>query len=535
MRECPRCGNCYEDNLEVCPDDASQTRITLPGSPLLVSRYLIQKRVGNGAMGQVYLAVDQNLRTRKVAVKTVRPHLLSGEHMAEGEAVARFEREARTAASIRHPNVVDVTDFGQSSDGVLFLVMEYVEGDTLHHLLRREGTLSVPRTLAILHQVVAGVEAAHESGILHRDLKPANIFLMRTLKSVKGAHGDGFVKVGDFGLAKIIGDAVAESSAISGPASGGLIGTPDFMAPEQMDQHAKLDNRADIYSLGTIAYNMLGGRVPFTGDLPQMIMQKVTQDAPPIGNLRTDLSKRLESVIMRALSRDVNARPASATEWFDELSEAGAEEEEPEGESRVVVMAPTGAEVYIDDERHGSIGRSGRIILNSIPPGRHVLRVAHSNEGDDERVIEVTPDASEQIIQAQLLRSVPISGSGYGYGSLGPTSVSCSACGATYPVNTRFCGRCGSRSLRPVGVSGSQASPVPPVGQQSARPAAALRCLRCEHQNPPGTRFCGKCGAPITPATGFGSPHPVERVCPRCHAPNPANGRFCGRCGLSFA
>ena len=125
MRECPRCENCYEDDLLVCPDDEAKTKATLPGTTILNGRYRLQKRLGRGAMGQVYLARDENLITRRVAVKTIRPDVLSDEDLQEGEAIARFEREARTAASIQHPNVVDVTDFGKSDEGVFFLVMEF--------------------------------------------------------------------------------------------------------------------------------------------------------------------------------------------------------------------------------------------------------------------------------------------------------------------------------------------------------------------------------------------------------------------------
>src|SRR5882672_6694322 len=182
MRECPRCESCYEDEVATCPLDEANTKHTLPGPRLLLSRYLLEKRLGRGAMGEVYLARDQNLLTRRVAVKTVRPDSLNDEDLQEGEAIARFEREARSAASVHHPNVVDVTDFGQSPDGVFFLVMEYVEGETLYHLLRREGTLNPQRAANIMRQVVAGVEAAHDEGILHRDLKPANIFIMQPRK-----------------------------------------------------------------------------------------------------------------------------------------------------------------------------------------------------------------------------------------------------------------------------------------------------------------------------------------------------------------
>src|SRR6266404_684019 len=283
MRECPRCEKCYTDDVAVCPEDSVKTRHTLPGGLVLAERYSIQKRLGRGAMGQVYLAVDQNLQTRQVAVKTVRPELLNSDDLQEGEAIARFEREARTAASIQHPNVVDVTDFGKTTEGIFYLVMEYVDGESLYQLLRREGTLDVQRTVTILGQVVAGVEAAHDEGILHRDLKPANIFLMQRLRRT-GSSGatDGFVKVGDFGLAKIIHADQTESASASGPESRGIIGTPEYMAPEQMQTGVQLDARADIYALGAIVYHMLGGRPPFIGDLAQLVAQKLMQSPPSL-------------------------------------------------------------------------------------------------------------------------------------------------------------------------------------------------------------------------------------------------------------
>src|SRR5260370_21615420 len=123
MRECPRCEHCYEDETVVCPEDQANTKPTLPGTTLLNGRYRLEKRIGRGAMGQVYLARDENLQVRQVAVKTIRPDVLSDEDLQEGEAIARFEREARTAASVRHPNVIDVTDFVKITESVFFLVM----------------------------------------------------------------------------------------------------------------------------------------------------------------------------------------------------------------------------------------------------------------------------------------------------------------------------------------------------------------------------------------------------------------------------
>src|SRR6476619_140081 len=313
MRECPKCELCFGDEVGVCPYDQSTTKIALDGPQLLAERYLLERRLGRGAMGQVYLAADKKFSTRRVAVKTVRPDILSSDNLQEGEAIARFEREAQAAASIQHPNTVSVTDFGETGEGVFYLVMEYVEGETLHKLLRREGTLPVKRAVRLLRQIADGVEAAHDLRILHRDLKPANIFIMQ-----KGKGGDGFVKVGDFGLAKIVNQTVTDASSNATPSSRGIIGTPEFMSPEQMQPEVGVDKRADLYALGTIAYLMLGGKTPFTGDLMQLVMQKIMHKPPPLASLRSDLAADVDRVIMHALEIDPANRPASVGDWMSE-------------------------------------------------------------------------------------------------------------------------------------------------------------------------------------------------------------------------
>ena len=532
MRECPRCEVCFEDNVEICPQDQANTKNTLPGPRLLASRYLLEKRLGRGAMGQVYLARDQNLLTRQVAVKTVRPDILSDEDLQEGEAIARFEREARAAASIRHPNVVDVNDFGQSADGVFFLVMEYVQGETLFHLLRREGTISPQRAAMIMQQVVAGVDAAHDAGILHRDLKPANIFLMQQKR--KTGSEDGFVKVGDFGLAKIVNADRSEVTSASGPASRGIIGTPEYMAPEQMQPGVQLDARADIYALGTIAYHMLGGRPPFTGNITQLIAQKLTQAPPALSSLRSDISAELEASIMKALAKEVNDRPSTATEWFESFAAAVAASSDTvkRKDSRLVVMAPSGAEVYVDDERYGSVGRSGRVILTSLAPGQHVLRVSKSGESDDERVIEIRSDIAEQIIEAQLKMGVssnqltPSRGgsldSKHGGHSTTLVVVMCTSCHSRFAEGVKYCGRCGNTTFQPV--SGELHAPP--------KMTSGVTCPRCHHEYTAGTKFCGRCGIPIgTAALDWRPPKPVEVFCRECNTSYPAGTKFCGRCG----
>ncbi|HET6853057.1 MAG TPA: protein kinase [Pyrinomonadaceae bacterium] len=535
MRECPRCEVCYEDDVETCPQDQATTKATLPGPRLLASRYLLEKRLGRGAMGQVYLARDQNLQTRRVAVKTVRPDILSDEDLQEGEAIARFEREARAAASIRHPNVVDVNDFGKSAEGVFFLVMEYVEGETLYHLLRREGTVNPQRAATIMRQVVAGVEAAHDEGILHRDLKPANIFLMQQKRKTGGE--DGFVKVGDFGLAKIVNADRSDVTSASGPASRGIIGTPEYMAPEQMQPGVPLDARADIYALGTIAYHMLGGRPPFTGNITQLIAQKLTQAPPALSSLRSDVSAELEASIMRALARETADRPATASEWFESFATAVSESSDTskKGDSRLVVMAPTGAEVYVDDERYGSVGRSGRVILTSLAPGQHVLRVSKSGEPDEERVIEIRSDIAEQIIEAQLKigpsskQLSPSRGgsldSKHGEHSTTLVVVMCTKCHSRFAEGVKFCGKCGNTTFQPV-------SDVVPSSFPGTPPPSGVTCPRCAHTYPANTKFCGRCGIPIgTAALDWRAPKPVEVFCRGCGSSYPAGTKFCGRCG----
>ncbi len=553
MRECPRCERCYEDEALLCPDDQAKTKHTLPGTTLLNRRYRLDKRLGRGAMGQVYLARDENLITRRVAVKTIRPDVLSDEDLQEGEAIARFEREARTAASIQHPNVIDVNDFGKSDEGVFFLVMEYVEGESLYQLLRREGTLSVQRAQALLRQICAGVEAAHDEGILHRDLKPANVFIVQRKKKDGSISVDDLVKVGDFGLAKIISQSLAGATSGSGPASRGILGTPEYMAPEQMQTGVALDARADIYALGAMAYHMLGGRPPFTGDIMQIFAQKLTQETPPLSTLRSDIPVPVEQAVMHALKKEADGRPASVAVWFNELEAAasGASVTEDEGESRLVIMAPTGAEVYVDDERHGSIGRSGRVILKSIPPGQHVLRVAHGGDPDDERVIEIRADGDEQIIQAQF-KAAPSSGlSPSQGGSLGSVSgmalpahvvVACTRCGSRFAGGAKFCGRCGNTSFQPVSESAVHHLTPTPSGPSSApslnQPGVAasrIRCTRCGMEQPAGTKFCGRCGASLGgSAIAWTAPRPVEVLCSGCNSTYPPGTKFCGRCGRTL-
>ncbi len=538
MKECPKCETCYPDDVATCPNDQTATRLSLPGGQLLAGRYFLSRRLGRGAMGQVYLAKDTKFASRSVAVKTVRQDILSSDDLQEGEAIARFEREAQAAASIQHPNTVSVTDFGDTADGVFYLVMEFVEGETLQRLLLREGTLPVKRAVRLLRQIADGVDAAHDLGILHRDLKPANIFLMQ-----KGKGGDGFIKVGDFGLAKIINQTVTDFSSNATPSSRGIIGTPEFMSPEQMQPEVGVDVRADVYALGTIAYLMLGGKTPFAGDMMQLVMQKIMHKAPPLSSIRTDIPADVEHAIMRSLEINPADRHASVADWIADLEQASADVDEARrsGGTRLIILAPADAEVYVDDERKASVGSSGRVVLSNIPPGQHILRVARAGERDDERVIEIREGASEQVIQAHLKTRAgtgsqpsPSQGSSSSgmHSSLMPGIVACTNCSSRFAEGVKFCGRCGNRSFTVVSPGESPDS---------------FPCPRCSNSLPKHSRFCGRCGLSIGPTTqphisqpvGFvTNPSPFqaqgERICRRCNGSYPTHIKFCGRCGYSL-
>src|SRR5438034_918662 len=197
-------------------------------------------------MGQVYLAEHVKMG-RKSAIKVLNPTMVY-----DPDAVARFNREAANASRISHPSVCAIYDFGETPEGLIYLAMEFVEGQPLKHVLEREGALPVARAVTIFAQVADALQAAHDLGIVHRDLKPDNVMIARA------RDGTDVVKVVDFGIAKLVGSDASQEVTKTGL----VIGTPEFMSPEQLSGD-KLDGRSDIYSLGLVFFKMLTGRLPF--------------------------------------------------------------------------------------------------------------------------------------------------------------------------------------------------------------------------------------------------------------------------------
>ena len=303
---CPQCGVEYDTASRFCPNDGTPLRPKGSSDPfvgrVLAERYHMLKRLGEGGMGKVYLAEHVKMN-RHCAVKVMNGALLN-----DSDSAQRFAREASNAARIIHPNVAAVFDYGEA-DGVVYLVMEYVEGESITRLLEREGMLPPARAVDIAHQVAEALVAAHELGIVHRDLKPDNIII------APGKNGRDIAKVVDFGIAKAIEEGPTESLTRTGL----VIGTPEYMSPEQL-LGDPVDARSDIYSLGCIVYQMLTGRRPF--DEPtreQMIKRRLTEKAPHPRDLVADLPKTLDLIVARLLARTPHDRYATAAEVRDLL------------------------------------------------------------------------------------------------------------------------------------------------------------------------------------------------------------------------
>jgi serine/threonine-protein kinase len=314
-RFCSNCGISFS-SLKT-PTKQAQGRSlpeTLPELDPLVGQVLDDKyellaRLGEGGMGAVYRAQRVHIGD-EVALK-----VLLRKFVADAGLVERFRREARAAAALRHPNVVVIYDYGEAGDedAPAYIVMELVEGESLRHLLQREGRLAPERAIALMRDICAGVGAAHRRQIFHRDLKPDNVIVLPADDDRERET----VKVVDFGLAKLR-DA---SGAPTLTETGALMGTPLYMSPEQC-RGEKLDPRSDVYSLGAMLYEMIAGRPPFTAPSLMGVLAKHITEAPPPLPADVQVPPVFTSLILRTLAKDPHARPADATELSRELRTA---------------------------------------------------------------------------------------------------------------------------------------------------------------------------------------------------------------------
>lgn len=309
-KTCPQCGQTYDFEQRFCPRDGSTLRApagsNLVGS-VLADRYHIVRRIGEGGMGQVYLAEHVKMR-RRSAVKVLHQGMVN-----DPDAIARFNREASNASQIQHPNVAAIYDFGETEDGLIYLAMEFIDGEPLRKIIERQGALPAIQAADITRQVGDALEAAHEMGIVHRDLKPDNIMIAR------GRNGEDVAKVVDFGIAKA---TTGDDQKVT--RTGLAIGTPEYMSPEQLSGDS-LDNRTDIYSLGLVAFNMLTGQLPFPAvSSREAMIARLTERPRTLAEIKDDVAwpAELQTIMDRALASRPQDRYAHAGDFGRDLVRA---------------------------------------------------------------------------------------------------------------------------------------------------------------------------------------------------------------------
>lgn len=326
-----------------------------------ISHYRVERLLGEGGMGKVYLAEDVRLN-RRVALKVL-PDALVGDR----DRLRRFEREAQAASALNHPNILTVHEFGDD-DGIHFIATEFVEGETLRDRIR---DIEPNEALDIAIQVASALSAAHEAGITHRDIKPENIMIRR----------DGFVKVLDFGLAKVTesettADSEDQTRVLLKTEPGSIMGTDAYMSPEQA-RGKKVDVRSDVWSLGVVVYEMLAGERPFTGDSRADIIASVIKSEPrPISNLVRSLGPETDWVVAKALTKDVEARYQTAKEFRADLTKikdqlsVGANHAIGRDEERIHSTVGEGIHSTIGADQSTNTGQKRRTRLSSLWPTR---------------------------------------------------------------------------------------------------------------------------------------------------------------------
>jgi serine/threonine protein kinase len=311
IKACWSCGKQFDVSTEVCPDDGSALTLT-KGDPLiglnLDERYTVLSRVARGGMGAIYRGRHERLR-RPVAIKV----LHSSMFFEDPSAVRRLGQEAVAVGKLNHPNIVTMYDFGVTPSGLPYLVMDFVDGVTLGDVLKNESQLSVDRAVKMFVQICAGMQAAHDAGLIHRDLKPSNVMLFISSEGVETA------KILDFGIAKVLPEAGADLDKIT--QTGETLGTCFYMSPEQCSG-SPIDKRSDIYSLGCVMYESLIGMPPFKSSNALATIQLQVLGKPlGFGEARPDLTipGALETIVMKALEKEPDRRYGSMSELKTDL------------------------------------------------------------------------------------------------------------------------------------------------------------------------------------------------------------------------
>jgi serine/threonine protein kinase len=314
LKLCPECFAEFEDSFSHCPADSSPLS-AIDNDPLLGTklseRYQLLSVIGRGGMGVVYKARHETM-DRFVAIKMLHAHLVS-----DAEAIKRFHREAKAVSRVKHPNTVSLFDFGISTAGQPYIVMDYIDGHSLKKVLKQEGALSLDRVAHIFGQVIPALACAHREGVVHRDLKPENIML--TVR----ANVQDFVEVVDFGISKLKSKENHQTYNIT--RVGDVCGSPPYMSPEQCLASLPIDSRSDVYSLGIVLYEAISGRLPFKAKTAiEMIDCHLYGVPAPLKASNPELAscEALNALLTKALQKEPENRQQSMEELGKELEEA---------------------------------------------------------------------------------------------------------------------------------------------------------------------------------------------------------------------
>jgi hypothetical protein len=318
----------------------------LKAGSIIGGRYVLGRLIGKGGMSTVHEATHQQLG-KKVAIK-----LLTGGYNENPSTIKRFQQEAQIAGNIGHPNICAVMDFGTTDDGVPYLVMENLEGESLAAMLKRDGTVPVDDALRITLQALEALEEVHSRGVVHRDLKPGNLF-------ITSARGYGMiVKLLDFGISKVMQSTTKTSLTQTGT----TLGTPNYMSPEQIREAKVIDQRADLYSIGVILFKMLSGRAPYEGGpVTETILKIMEEPVPSLAEAAPDTPPALVSLVLRSMQKDPAQRFQTAHEFKEEIKKIQADlgYAAPTPSVRTSVREPAGSEPGAQEEPRD--GRGAKI------------------------------------------------------------------------------------------------------------------------------------------------------------------------------
>jgi serine/threonine-protein kinase len=362
-----------------------------------IGNYKIVRVLGEGGMGTVYLA-EHPMIGKRVAVKMLRPDLGTDPGL-----VSRFFQEAKAVNEIRHPNIVDISDFGHTDDGIVYFVMELLEGKSLRDQLSEYGPMPIEQAVTTARQVIDALAAAHRVGIIHRDLKPDNIFLVADSQVPGGFRS----KLFDFGVAKLLGDKQKQVGHKT--IDGAVVGTPFYMSPEQALCH-EVSAAADIYAMGVVLFEMLTGQVPFRSEQLVLLLNAILkQPAPPPSKLRPEIPPWLDRLVLRCLEKDAEARPRSMEEVSKALAAGMLETAGGEAALGATMIASAGMTPTPVVVPHAGAVRS-TMARTTAAQRTSASSDAVAARATAARPLAATPDQAAAAASSASMRAAPIRG-----------------------------------------------------------------------------------------------------------------------------